>query len=622
MNMPGRNIVQIFAQTKAPLGLRVQTGAQFWMFFENKMIADMTLPAPLPYHPETSERELPLWRLAGIVLIFSAHGAMAQTRADAGSILRNIEKSTLQPAPQAKPQVEQSGGEAPMSDSGLRVRVRGFSISGATLIDETELRALLTDNLEKELSLSQLQAVTLRIGEYYRTKGYFARALLPQQAIEDGVIEIQVLEGRLGGVNVSPQSVLQRLDPEVARQFVLSQQGTGAPLRPEALQKGMRILNELPGVQAIGGLLSGKTLGDSNFFIKIDEGPLLESQVILDNAGSVSTGKERLVANLAINDPSGQGDQVNLLALATDGTQYVSAAYQRPISTRGLMGGINASSLRYQIGGLMTALGANGTAEKLALTLAYPLQRSITLDLDIHAGASSKYMLNNVLGQNTSKKKVQSYSLGVSGSQRDGIGGGGQNQFEVKLFAGDLVLADNVQDAANDLAGARSQGSFGRLAFSTSRLQRVNQSTGLLVSLNGQFANHNLDSSEQFSLGGPNGVRAFATSEASGDEGWLLTTEFRYQYSEVLQIQAFLDTGEVNLHRNLWPGWDSGRPGQPNRYALGGAGFGVTCKLPMNFVLKAALAWRLGNNPGTADNRDSDGSNEQPRAWLQISKTL
>ncbi len=558
-----------------------------------------------------------------MVLLCAAHGAPAQTRTDAGALLREMEKSIPQAAPQAAtPKLELPAREAPVADTGLRVRITGFRFSGTSLVNESELQALLADQVGRELTLAQLQATALHVGEYYRAKGYFARALLPRQAIENGVVEIQVVEGRLGEVQVSPQSTLQRLEPEVARQFVLAQQRAGAALQPEALQKGLRLLNELPGVQAIGGLLGGRSPGESNFFVKIDEEPLLASQVVLDNFGSDSTGKERLMANLAINDPGGLGDQIRLLALGASGTQFLSASYQRPFGTHGLHASINASSLQYRMVGALANLDANGTADALALALVYPLQRSAGADWDLGAGAGSKHLVNNAVGQNTSNKNIRSYFLGLSASLRDPIGGGGQSQLEAKLVAGELGLTDNATDAANDQISANSQGSFDRLVYSASRLQKINHSTGLYVGLNGQFSNHNLDSGEQFSLGGPNGIRAFSANEASGDEGWLLNTELRYQLSALLQVQAFLDTGAISLHRDAWIGWDAARPGQPNRYTLSGAGFGLSCKLPQNFVLKGTLAWIIGNNPGAANNRDSDASNEQPRVWLQLSKTL
>jgi hemolysin activation/secretion protein len=50
----------------------------------------------------------------------------------------------------------------------------------------------------------------------------------------------------------------------------------------------------------------------------------------------------------------------------------------------------------------------------------------------------------------------------------------------------------------------------------------------LYASFSGQRASKNLDSSEEFFLGGPNGVRAYPQGEGAGDEGWLSRLELRH----------------------------------------------------------------------------------------------
>ena len=60
------------------------------------------------------------------------------------------------------------------------------------------------------------------------------------------------------------------------------------------------------------------------------------------------------------------------------------------------------------------------------------------------------------------------------------------------------------------------------------RLQALPAGFSLNLQWRGQWTNNNLDSSEKFSLGGPYGVRAYATAEAMGDRGWLGSVELRY----------------------------------------------------------------------------------------------
>ena len=50
----------------------------------------------------------------------------------------------------------------------------------------------------------------------------------------------------------------------------------------------------------------------------------------------------------------------------------------------------------------------------------------------------------------------------------------------------------------------------------------------LHVNFHSQLASKDLDGSEQFVLGGANGVRAYPQGEASGDSGYQATAELRY----------------------------------------------------------------------------------------------
>ena len=66
--------------------------------------------------------------------------------------------------------------------SGRKIFVRDFKITGITKISEFELKLLLKDFVNKDLSFSELTEASSIITKYYREKGYFiSRAYLPVQ---------------------------------------------------------------------------------------------------------------------------------------------------------------------------------------------------------------------------------------------------------------------------------------------------------------------------------------------------------------------------------------------------------------------------------------------------------
>ena len=85
--------------------------------------------------------------------------------------------------------------------SGAKFRVERIRITGNAAIGTEELHLIVAPYTGKEMDLSDLQKVTALITDAYKEKGYtLARAYVPQQEIKDGVVEIAILEGRVGEI--------------------------------------------------------------------------------------------------------------------------------------------------------------------------------------------------------------------------------------------------------------------------------------------------------------------------------------------------------------------------------------------------------------------------------------
>lgn len=549
------------------------------------------------------------------VLLIQPFCALAQTPPDAGTLQRENERNRILeqprptlPAPPAAPM------KAP--DKGASVTVRAFQISGATLIPEAELSALLADLVGQTLTLADLERAAQRIATHYRAHGWFARVYLPAQEVRNGVVRIAIVEGRLSGIKV--ENAGRRADAGLAERIAGNGLTPGAPLAAEALERGLLLANDQPGIQATGVLEPGDAIGETRLRLKVEDGAFVAGDVSLANHGTRATGIGQLAAGLFVNP--GGGDQVSLRGIASEDLDMVRAGYALPLGSDGLRLGLNASELRYQLGGEFAALDASGNARTLGATLSYPLRRATTDNLSLAAGVENRRYADDSLGSALHRKQVDALTLAVSGDRIDGLGGGGFSQYGASLVSGKLDLAGVAADLATDQAGPRANGSYAKLAANAARLQRLPADFTLSAILNVQFAGKNLDSSEKFALGGPSGVRAYPVNEAAGDEGWLLNLELRKELGNGWNALALLDAGEVRQHSNEWAGWQGGSSA-PNRYGLAGAGFGVGWKKPGDIALQLTVAAPLGSNPGqTAAGRNQDGSARGPRGWLRIVK--
>lgn len=559
------------------------------------------------------ERRLPARYvvLPSLLALFSG-SVSAQTPPDAGSLLRR-EESTRPPVLPSQPLSAPVIEAMPKAAESIKVVVKGFRILHASLIPESELTPLLEKYIGREVSFGELRQAAAKIGEYYRSKGYLARAYLPRQEVKDGIVEIVVLEGRLGGLRIEPA---HRATEALVRPYFDAK--LGEALRLNALEHALLLINDIPGVSAVSYLEPGDHDGESIAVVRVEDRPVLVGQVQADNSGSKSTGRERLIANASLNDRFGFGDQFAAFGTHSVGNDYANFSASLPIGASGLRAGLQASALHYQLGNGFAALDASGSATTWGLTASYPFIRTPAANLSGSTSWDAKHFVNRALGAETSNKTTRPFSLGLSGNILDTKGGGGNTSGGMTLTNGQLDLAGSSGDLASDQLGPQRNGTYRKLAWSVSRLQRLPGNWSLWASATGQSASRNLDSSEKFALGGPTGVRAYAISEASGDEGWLVNLEARYAFNSAWQATAFVDSGEATLNRSPWAGWNAGNPGLPNRYRLSGAGVSLAWNGPSNLTLRTTAAWRLGNNPGLdANGKDSEGGNASNRIWLQ-----
>jgi len=561
--------------------------------------------------------------VAASILLGSA-SASAQAPPDAGRIQQEIERSRLPapaPRPPAAPLIEEPLRPALAAPESARFFVKGFRITRASAFGERELLALLAGFTGKELSLADLQRAADVVTRHYRDRGYFvARAYVPAQEIRDGIVEITVLEGRIDRISVRPAGDT-RLRESVIESVLRAPLGTDGLIREAELERGLLLLSDLPGMDAKATLAPGTSLGTSNVIVEVSEAPLVTGNADFDTYGNKFSGTYRLGATVNVNDPTGSGDRFGVRAVVAAGTAYARAGYQRPVGSSGWRAGAAYAQTRYELCCEFGPLDARGEAETATLHAAYPILRSRDASLYASGALDARRYFNSTIAGTTSDKKARVLTLGATGEGRDFAGGGGLTSFGIAVSFGRLDLDGHAADRALDDATARTHGSYAKTAYSLARLQRLDDTNSLYASLSGQFASKNLDSSEKLLLGGPFGVRGYPTGEAAGDEGVLFSVELRHDVRPGLQFAAFVDHGEIRLHRNEWPGWQGTNTRITNRYALSSYGVGLAWSEPGSFLLRASIARRMGDNPGRdANENDSDNTRNRMRVWMQAVK--
>lgn len=547
--------------------------------------------------------------------------AHAQVPPGAGSLQREVDQSlqSQQPKASPRPAAEQPGPQGAASE---RIELKNFIIEGAHLIPQAELEALLAGYSGQQLDLNDLNAAAQRITNYYRSQGWYARAILPAQDITQGSVRIQVIEARYAGTQRTDQGT--RTEGDFIERMVLQGQQPGDPLSATRLERGILLANDLPGTQAAILLEPGQQQGDTRIQLTTGDTPLVTGDLGINNYGIKSTGTAQLIGGIALNGLTGYGDQLNLRHLASTRLNNTHLNYSLPLGTNGLRLSAYGSYLDYKLGDRFKALDAKGDADTLGLGLSWAWVRQTDRNLSLSLNGEQRNYADDMLGAAIRRHKVKAIALGFYGDRSDRLGGGGLSWGRLRLISGEVDIHSVAADIAIDQATARTNGHYSKLAFSLNRLQNLGDSgLRLLASLDGQLAEKNLHSSEQMSLGGPDGVRAFPVNEASGDQGALLRLELQQPLSGGWQIAAFADAGTIQQHKNTWTGWNAPL-NRPNRYSLSGAGLALRWVLPGNLVFNASIAKPISGNPGRdAADRNNDGSKvSAPRFWATFTKAF
>jgi hemolysin activation/secretion protein len=134
--------------------------------------------------------------------------AQAQVPPDAGSILRDQQKPAFELPTRPAPSIKRDEPARPAAQpSAARFVLKSIRIGGNTAFAQMDLLAVVQDCIGKEAGFVDLNEAAARISRYYRERGYLvARAYLPAQDIKDGVVEIAVIEGRFGKVELNNKS--------------------------------------------------------------------------------------------------------------------------------------------------------------------------------------------------------------------------------------------------------------------------------------------------------------------------------------------------------------------------------------------------------------------------------
>ena len=523
-------------------------------------------------------------------------------------------------SPSEKLELDQSQKLEKNEDQLIKILVKDFKFDGNLYYSNEELEEVIKEAVNKELVYDQLINVTRAISNHYKANGFLATAFLPPQDINDGVIKIKITEAVLGTIifDVEEEEKLNISKENIRLKLLYKIEDSGV-LNIDQLDKNVRNLNKIPGINALAELEEGKNFGETNVKVTAINTETIFGNTLVDNNGSRSSGYNKITNTINIDGLFNMGDRLAFTNVLSgdhhvkdnhEESNYYAVSSTMPVGYNGMLATLRVSKMEYKLSAPFDSTKPSGYSSEYNLSLNRPLIVSPNFNLNTSFSLGNNKYVNDLGTGNNSDKDVLKSIFNLGFDSRDKKLGGGINYGSFALSLAKNDLTNNLSNYETDQSTSDNNGRNFKGTLNLNRMQKLTDKTNLLVKFNGQLAADNLDGADQFSLGGPNAVRAYPSSEAAGDAGFVASLELKRNLFKNLESTLFYDYGKIKLHKSLWNDWNSTNK-LKNNYHLQGYGVSVGIPIFQNFSINATHAKKIGTNSG----RDTSGNDVDGFSW-------
>lgn len=548
-----------------------------------------------------------LLTFAFLFLTYSAQAQAPNPQGDRNQDRFPQPQSVPEPLPSEQPSLQPTPTpEVSPTTSSERIQVEKIQVTGSTIFDTETLNAITKPVEGRSVTLDELSKVADAITQLYLNKGYItSRAVLVDQKVTNGVVEIRVIEGSLEKIEIQGT---KRLHPNYVRSRISL--GVSKPLSTASLESQLRLLRADPLFSNVeASLRPGANLGQSVLVVRVTEANPFYGTFSIDNYSPPSVGSERLGVSAAYRNLTGRGDELAASYYRTTqgGSNIYDFSYRVPLNamdgTLELRTSINDNKV---IQGDFKSFDISGESQLYEISYRQPLMRSPREEFALSIG----FAVQN--GQTFTFAGPTPFGFGPDAE--------GNSRTRVIKFGQDYVRRD-----AQGAWALRSLFSLGIDVFNPTinsdpvpdgrffswlaqvqRVQRLNQNNLLIAQAELQLTPNALLPSQQFVVGGGQSVRGYRQNVRAGDNGVRFSLENRFTVQEdsagnsTLQFAPFFDLAYI------WNVDDNPNSLQRQKF-LAGLGLGVLFEPIPRLNLRIDYALPLIDLDDRGTNAQDDG---------------
>ena len=454
---------------------------------------------------------------------------------------------------------------------GARVFVREIRLSGYTVFSREELKQITAPYENRIVTSSELEDLRVALTQHYIKHGYInSGAVLPDQKVVDGVIQIIIVEGKLtefevvGNRHLSSNFLIKRLEL-----------GAGPPLNVNELQEQIQIILESPVIKTINSALKpGDRPGEATLTTEVEEGPRFQFIPVIDNRLSPTLGEVRAVLPVYIYDLTSYGDVLSGSVGVGEGLTNGFVNWGVPLNAHDTTLSLFADYSDIQIvKGAFEPLDIENTTSTLGFRLSHPFYRTPRQKFSMALGFDLRTSESMLLGSGFAftpgvppegkvKASIIRFSQDWTNRSLDQVLAA-RSMFSIGIDAFDATINEGDDPSGEFIAW------LGQFQWARRMDEKGSQ---LIFRTNLQYTNDPLFTMEQYSVGGALSVRGYRQNTLVRDRGYDLSLEYRYPLMKdaagrsIVALAPFIDAGGGN--NNILPNG-------PNPDFIYSAGVGV-----------------------------------------------
>lgn len=507
-------------------------------------------------------------------------------------------KAALEGKPKIPLLEVKEGEEAAQIPDTVKFTLREVKITGSTIFDEAALRGTYESYIGKTVTFKDLNAIAAAVKDKYRKKGYLTTIVyIPEQEISEGVVQIKVMEGRMGDLKIEGGKYF---DQTLIKKYFHVKKNEMLDIR--RLQKDLLRVNQTPDLEVKAVLSPGKEPGTSDIVLTVSDKFPYHAGTGTDNQGTRLSGKYRESFFGRSSNLTGVFDTMFVNTVFSKDSAGESLSYVAPLGTYGAKFVLDASNFRMKNGCEYRPYDIIGLSQTLDPHLSIELYLTESLSARMDTGIAIKSVTKTMYSNTISNDQLRMPYFGFDVISNDPMG---QMGIEPKFF----FSTENFLGASKAGHPTASRfGTGGNFFKYTQGFWRVNKmpfESYLSVKTQLQVASESLPSSEQFQIGGANSVRGYPEGDYLADTGasmsmdwvfpmYLFPKDWKLPYSDMplrsqLQPAIFADIGGGVLHRVL--------SGEKRDKFLAGVGAGFRFRFKKNIYLQFDAAEAVGDAP-------------------------